>query len=122
MKEAEARALFLLAGIEVKSIHELANKYWPMTEGYRSAREKDPWWLVQTHFGLIEIGWRKRVISIDWSNTELRIILTKDQVTKEINMVHAWSYAKAVEYLTSLRQGFVDLEALKKDTSSVTDG
>ena len=122
MKEAEARAIFLLAGIEVKSIHELANKYWPKTEGYRSVREKDPWWLAQTNFGLIEIGWTKRVISIDWSSTELRMVVTKDEVTKETDMVHAWSYAKAVEYLTSLRQVFVDQEALKKDTSSVTDG
>ena len=62
----------------------------------------DPWWLVRTSRGLIKIGWRKRVINIDWSDTNLRVIVTPDDVTKSVVMVHAWSEEKAVEYLKAL--------------------
>ncbi len=101
MNEQQVRALFLLAGLEVLRLHELANDYWP--ESYVELRKASPWWLVETPFGLIKIGWRKRVISIDWTSTPLRKIITPDDVTKSDETVHAWSYAKALEYLTSLR-------------------
>lgn len=97
MKIEEVQALFTLANIPINKSYELKNKYWP--DSYVST---DSWWLVTTPYGNIEIGWRKRVLSIDWSETKLRYIITQDQVTKEETMVHAWSYAKAVEYLTVL--------------------
>jgi len=58
-----------------------------------------PWWLVKTHLGLIEIGWRKRVISINWSDTKVKTIVTTDNVTKDENGVHAYSVEDAVKYL-----------------------
>ena len=90
-------ALFLLAGIEVFSMHELKN-------GYDPERTNDPWWLVHTPFGLVKIGWRKRVISINWEDSRLQIVITEDEVTKNEEMVHAWSYPKALEYLNALRK------------------
>jgi hypothetical protein len=103
MKEDYAKALFLLAGIDVLAMYRLENEYWPDTPAYAKERRENPWWLVKTSFGLIKIGWRKRVISIDWSDTALRLNLTQDDVTKSETYVHAWTYVKALEYLTSLR-------------------
>lgn len=102
MTEDQARALFLLAGIHVSKLHQLENKYWP--EPYVEERKRSPWWLAMTAAGPVTIGWRKRVISIDWEDTALRIVVTKDEVTKGETYVHAWSYVKALEYLTALAQ------------------
>lgn len=105
MKESEARAIFLLAGIDVSAIFKIENGYWP--EAYIEERKRDPWWLIKTDHGLIRIGWRKRVISIDWEDTEVRQEITLDDVTKGETYVHAWSHAKAVEYLAALRKACI---------------
>lgn len=94
------KALFLLAGIEYTSHHELVNKYWP--EAYVEMKRDHPWALFITTFGPVVIGWRKRVISINWVDTKVRTVVTEDEVTKDVTMVHAWSYNKALEYLTAL--------------------
>lgn len=99
--ENHVRAIFLLSGIPILSIHEITNKYWPKVPDYDRIRIESPWFLVGTSFGLIEIGWRKRVISIDWTHTNVRKIVTSDDVTKDSGFVHAWSYLKAVEYMTN---------------------
>lgn len=102
MTEEEARAIFILAGIGVSKLHRLENKYWPEHPDYDDVRRKSPWWLVVTPFGTIELGWRKRVISINWSGTEARKIITADDLTKGETYVHAYCYAKAVEYMAAL--------------------
>jgi len=114
MNEAKMKALFLLGGLDIESHHRLENKYWPDCDEYADVRRNSPWWLIKTKYGLIEIGWRKRVINIDWSDTGYRSgvskfadgrdidVLTKDDVTKDESMVHAYGYAKAVQYLSSL--------------------
>lgn len=93
-------AMFQLARVEVLGHWEIANDYWP--NAYTQLRLENPWWLVKTHAGLIEIGNRKSVLSIDWSDTPIRKIITDDDVTKKETMVHAWTEAKAVEYLSAL--------------------
>jgi hypothetical protein len=100
MTEDQAKALFLLAGFRVSRFHRLENKYWP--EAYVEERRNSPWWLAITEFGPIEIGWRKRVVSINWEDTAARVMVTEDNVTKSTTGVHAWSYVKALEYLTTL--------------------
>jgi len=102
MNKEEARSIFICAGFEVKKMWELVNQYWP--PAYLKERAESPWWLVRTEIGLIVIGWRKRVISIDWSNTEVRAIVTEDDVTKDETSVHAWATPKAVRYLNALRE------------------
>lgn len=109
------KALFLLAGLDMESYYKLENNYWPDCEEYADIRRKSPWWLVKTKHGLIKLGWRKRVISIDWSDTDYRSgvsqfadgrlldELTKDDVTKDESMVHAYSNHKALQYLSTLR-------------------
>ena len=86
------------------------NQYWPRTENYWDLVFKNPWWLIKTEFGLIRIGWRKRVITIDWSDTDVRKIITEDDTTKEEHMVHAWTVEKAVEYLKALKKELVAVE------------
>lgn len=96
--EQLCRSIFTLAGIEVLRVWRLPNQYWRRPE----ADEKSPWFLVKTDAGLIQIGWRKRAIAIDWGDTNIRQIVTGDEVTKNESLVHALSTAKAVEYLSSL--------------------
>lgn len=127
MNREEMLALFTLAGLPVEGHWQLPNEYWPDAGGhYDELRKKSPWWLVKTPYGLIKLGWRKRVINIDWKDTKhkaahhvyktreevqlapgevsyhVRKGVTSDNVTKDEHFVHAWSYAKAVEYLTTL--------------------
>lgn len=66
-----------------------------------------PWLKVTTHKGVIKIGWRKRVIVIDWSESDIVHIsgtsLFKDEnVTSWDKGIHAWGYEKAKEYLKRL--------------------
>lgn len=93
-------AMFKLARIEILGHWELANEYWPRS--YSDLVLSNPWWLVKTHAGLVKIGWRKRVINIDWSDTQIRQVLTDDRVTKEPHLVHAATEEKAIEYLKAL--------------------
>lgn len=103
MSKEEMLAIFTLAGIKVLVYDELANGYWPRHPNYDAIRAASPWWLVNTELGAIRLGWRKRVIEIDWERTGLACLVTKDAVTMEPTMVHAYGYAKAVEYLIALR-------------------
>lgn len=109
----EFDAIFALAGFEVVRVWELANHYWPDNPHYDEVRQ--PWWLFQTTLGLIEVGARKRVISIDWSSTPARGIVTNDDVTKNETLVHAWTVEKAIEYLRALRLLLEAYEAGDRD-------
>lgn len=102
--ELDVRALFQLAGFTVTRVWQLENQYWPRVEEYRRERDAMPWWLLKTEIGLIEIGRRKRVINIDWSETPVQQLITTDDVTMGVTMVHAWSIEKALEYLKALRE------------------
>jgi len=104
MKPDEVEAIALLAGIAVHAKHSIVNPYWPSHASYDDVRNKNPWWVLQVEGGQITIGWRKRVIAIDWSFTNRRGEITADDVTKSHSFVHAWSHAKAVEYLRKWKE------------------
>lgn len=116
MTKQEIESLFCLAGFTIYKIWELPNGYWPrhdlecIQRYYEIAK---PWWLVMTQFGPIEIGWRKRVISIRWDATNVRAIVTSDNVTKEETLVHAWGIEFALVYLRMLR---IEGDKLAKET------
>jgi len=98
----QAQSILLLAGLSPLRMWELANGYWPDTPVYDDVRR--PWWLAQTSLGLIRLGWRKRVLEIDWGATDIKAIVTDDDVTRGETMVHAWSVEKAVAYLRRLKE------------------
>ena len=103
MTREQVHGLFTLAGVPVLRMWELPNGYWPRVPEYQEYRDKQPWWLVKTPAGLVEIGWRKRVIMIDWSDTGVVVSdVTSDDVTKTGAMVHAWSIEDALKYLRAL--------------------
>lgn len=98
----EAESIIRLAGFTVLHVWELANGYWPLAPEYDDVR--CPWWLFLTDLGPVQIGWRKRVINIDWSACVFRGVVTEDNVTKSETNVHAYAVEKAVEYLRELRR------------------
>ncbi len=71
--------------------------------GYDPELVHHPWLVVTTTIGRFRIGWRKRVIEIDWSETrgteEAQTLFTHEDVTKSGSMIHAWSVEKAKEYI-----------------------
>lgn len=79
---------------------EIPNEYWRENDPYGWA---SPWFLVTTTKGVIKIGWRKRVIQIDWSQSDIEStangLFPDENVTKFDRTIHAWGYEKAKEYL-----------------------
>lgn len=105
MTQLQATSLFQAAEIQVLAIEPLVNGY-SHQPGDPRFYEKPPapvWWFVKTPVGWVKIGWRKRVINIDWTDTPVRKIITQDDVTKTLTYVHAWSLADALKYLVSLK-------------------
>ena len=72
----------------------------------RDADYFGPWFWVETPKGRIKIGWRKRVINIDWAKTALGAtgsdIVEDPRVTHGHTYVHAWGPDKAVAALRRL--------------------
>lgn len=110
MKKEQMLALFQLANIEVLNCWQIENKYWPDVAAYAKIRAENPWWLIKTNKGLIEIGHRKNVTSIDWTDTNIKVIVTEDDVTKDHSFVHAWTLPKVVEYLMVLGKHINEIE------------
>lgn len=67
-----------------------------------------PWFIVTTNKGRIKIGWRKRVIHIEWTDTIIEdnaeTLFSEEDVTKYGKVIHAWGYEKAKEYIDKLLQ------------------
>lgn len=68
-----------------------------------------PWFIVTTTVGPIKIGWRKRVINIDWSETEGTLpaeeLFKSENTTKSGRSIHAWSVEKAKGYVDAILAG-----------------
>lgn len=110
------RNTFSLAGFEFAFFKPIKNGYLINEDG--ESLSATPWYTVGTLIGDITIGWRKRVIHIDWpelidesASNETTVnfaeeVFKDEDVTKGINMIHAWSYDKAAEYLRKVRERF----------------
>ncbi len=103
--EAEEQREGLMAGFPPYScVDEIPNEY---CKDYCCTHL--PWFIVKTEIGRIKIGWRKRVIMIDWSDTQVsecgeqlfhEEATTKGQPYDNNGMwVHADGYDKAKEYI-----------------------
>jgi len=76
---------------------------------YCSCERCAPWLLVNTGLGIFKIGWRKRVINIDWNGLKLNLIslFKNEDVTKGPTYIHAWGWKKAEEYLKKIHDYLV---------------
>ena len=106
LNEEQARSIFNIAGIKVNHVYALMNQYVPNTEAYAEYLCTHPWFLVESELGNIVIGAHKKVVSISWSSTKIRVVVTDDDVTKSNSYVHAGSIIDCVRYLTSLKAHF----------------
>lgn len=84
-------------------VERLPNGYWSKTDFVQLL---SPWLKVTTSIGHIRIGWRKRVIEMDWSETVVKEsaddLFPDENVTKDDKFIHADSYEKATEYIAKL--------------------
>lgn len=99
--EKEREELIGLFGSEAIYVEEIPNGYFD-----NWATKHLPWFVVTTKLGRIKIGWRKRVILIDWEGSDIQKraedIFPTEDVTKGDFYIHAWGLDKAVEYLVKL--------------------
>jgi len=108
------RKIFQDAGFEKIRLLAVKNQYC-------SCQSCAPWFRVSTEMGIFTIGWRKRVINIDWSDIksvriETHTLFSDENVTKADNYIHAWGAESATEYLTRLR----GLQTNQMETEKVT--
>lgn len=65
-----------------------------------------PWLSVTTTSGIFKIGWRKRVISLDWSRTLCKKtaedLFEDENTTKGNYYIHAWSLDDAKKYINTI--------------------
>ena len=97
-QRAEILALF---GNKTIFVEEIPNEY---CDCYRC--KQLPWFLITTKKGRIKIGWRKRVIYIDWNESTIKEtaeeLFPGEDTTKYDKVIHAWGYEKAREYIDKL--------------------
>jgi hypothetical protein len=65
-----------------------------------------PWFNITTPIGRWTIGWRKRVLSIDWSETintkTAKELFPDEPVTKGDKFIHAWTITDANRYIKTI--------------------
>jgi len=107
--EERFKEIFLAAGFKDPIMLRTPNEYC-------SCDSCATWFNVNTEFGTIKIGWRKRVINIDWTaaietalargvdgkRLNLVSLFKKEDVTKTSMYIHAWGWEKAQEYLAKI--------------------
>lgn len=104
----EFQRAFTEAGYDPIYMKAVPNEYY--RDKFDSKRW--PWFLVTTVDGTFKVGWRKRVINLDWSDTELKgnvdgnKLFAGDDTTRDELMVHCCSIDRLTEYLGRLRAAF----------------
>jgi hypothetical protein len=100
----ELTGLFHLAGFDFIHVETIDSEYCS-----KSCCYKFPWIIVTTPKGRIKLGWRKRVMNLDWSDSDLGIdgekMFADQNVTKGKSYIHCWGKEKAIEYLKKLNSG-----------------
>ena len=91
----EFQEIFKKAGYDKIELEGMPNQYCP-------CEHCEPWQTVTTSIGDFVIGWRKRVISIEWAGRKYSELFVDEDVTKWDTGIHAWGAEKAVEYLKKI--------------------
>jgi len=98
-EERKIRDIFEKAGFQVVKMTSMLNQYCPCDKCA-------PWFDVETEFGTVRIGWRKRVINIEWDRLDSKeaflYLFHDEDVTKGNDGIHAWGWDKAEDYLSRL--------------------
>lgn len=94
-------ATLTLAGL--KPTHK-----WQLVNQYGSVEYRGSWWLFKTTIGLIRLGWRHRVIEIDYSQIPVNESILDEEDTdvtedRTRRYAHAWTDEKCLSYLKNLR-------------------
>jgi hypothetical protein len=104
------------AGFTSFSMKEIPNEYCN-----KSCCSHRAWLLVATHLGIFKIGWRKRVVELDWKDTfcsfgynfngnvlfkEHYLPGSKTPATVGDNYIHCWDYEQLTGALRKLREEF----------------
>ena len=103
-EEYEKTKRELLGLFDGRMIHakEIPNEYCDCS----LCNQTSPWFKVTTTRGIIKLGWRKRVIAIDWSDINPKKganeLFPDEDVTKGDWDIHAWGYEKAKEYIDKI--------------------
>lgn len=101
---SELSSIAAECGVGAAALRFIPNQYCP-------CEHCGPWVVIATPLGAVRMGWRKRVIHIDWEHSTLastgKDVAAGDDVTTSEQLVHAWGRAKAVEYLRRLLAGSV---------------
>lgn len=97
----ELTELFKSAGFDTIYVETIDSEYCRESCCY-----KFPWIIVTTSKGRIKLGWRKSVMNLDWSDSDLDIdgekMFKNENVTKGTSYIHCWSKEKTIEYLKKL--------------------
>jgi hypothetical protein len=113
VQREEMEKVFADAGFPKVNLLTIPNEYWGVNRETGTAPYyADPWYLAQVDDKVpIKIGWRKRVLNIDWSESkkDLSEMFVSENVTKDATLIHAWSYAKASEYLSKIIPALPDV-------------
>lgn len=113
------RALLLLAGVPYTAEFEIKNGY----HGYSSDPIYcQPWLMIMTKWGAVKIGWRKRVINIDWRDSNYPDALVEPPeswITHDKGFIHCYGYEQAITALKGMMARFerLDYFASMKDDS-----
>jgi hypothetical protein len=95
------KEIFTKAGFTKIEMKKIPNEYWGNSSPV-------PWFEITTEFGTFKIGWRKRVINIDWTkvrsigNYDFLKLFDTEEVTKDHDSIHAYGDEKAVNYLSKI--------------------
>lgn len=101
-------ALALLAGVPYTEVHELPN-------GYLASRTDDPWLLFVCAGRTFRMGWRKRVLHVEWTNGLAAPISEPDLqwISHDDNYFHAWNWPQALTFLSRVVDQLAVLDKAK---------
>ena len=101
-KRIEKEGIISLFGDNLIYVEEIPNQYYGDSDPYG---KMFPWFRITTKVGHFVIGWRKRVIEINWKDTKCKIsansLFPDENVIKIDNTIHAWSLEDAKKYIKS---------------------
>jgi len=106
------REILKKAGFTDYAMRAIRNKYCPRDVC-------TPWFNINTQAtGRICIGWRNRVINIDWSDSDVNLqeLFEQEDVTKGPHFIHAWSKEDAIAYLIKIREALTAVHAAQRQT------